>query len=60
MMAGRLIFGFGGENMTVGQMAVITSWFKGAELNFAFGLNLSVARLGSSVNGPVENWAAES
>lgn len=46
--------------MTVGQMAVITRWFKGRELNFAFGLNLSVARLGSSINGPVENWAAAS
>jgi len=28
-------------------------------LNFAFGLNLSVARLGSFINGPVENAAAE-
>ena len=29
-------------------------------MNFAFGLNLSVARLGSTINGPVENWAAQS
>ena len=59
MMIGRFIFGLGGENMTVGQSAIISSWFKGNELNFAFGLNLSVARLGSTINGPVENWAAE-
>lgn len=28
-------------------------------MNFAFGLNLSVARLGSTINGPVENAAAD-
>ena len=59
MMIGRFVFGLGGENMTVGQSAIISNWFKGNELNFAFGLNLSVARLGSTINGPVENWAAE-
>ena len=59
MMIGSFIFGLGGENMTVGQSAIISSWFKGNELNFAFGLNLSVARLGSTINGPVENWAAD-
>ena len=58
MMIGRFIFGLGGENMTVGQSSIISSWFKGNELNFAFGLNLSVARLGSAINGPVENAAA--
>ena len=57
-MTGRFIFGLGGENMTVGQSAIIANWFKGKELNFAFGLNLSVARLGSTINGPVENAAA--
>ena len=31
----------------------MTAWFKGAELSFAFGLNLSVARVGSAINGPV-------
>ena len=58
MMIGRFIFGLGGECMTVGQSAIVSSWFKGNELNFAFGLRLSVARLGATINGPVEEWAA--
>ena len=59
MMIGRFIFGLGGECMTVGQSAIVSSWFKGNELNFAFGLRLSVARLGATINGPVENWASD-
>ena len=38
--------------MTVSQSAIVTAWFKGKELSFAFGLNLSVARVGSFINGP--------
>ena len=53
-MLGRFIFGLGGECMTVAQSAIVSSWFAGKELSFAFGLNLSVARIGSSINGPVE------
>ena len=59
MMIGRFIFGLGGENMTAGQGAVTSVWFKGKELNMAFGLQMSIARLGATMNGPVENWAAE-
>ena len=58
MMIGRFIFGLGGDCMTVGQSAIISSWFKGNELNFAFGLRLSVARLAATINGPVEDWAS--
>ena len=54
MMLGRFIFGLGGESMTVAQSAIVSSWFQGKELSFAFGINLSVARIGSSINGPVE------
>ena len=54
MMLGRFIFGLGGESMTVAQSAIVSSWFAGKELSFAFGINLSVARIGSSINGPVE------
>lgn len=53
MIAGRVIFGMGGESMQVAQSAVISLWFKGKELAFALGLNLSVARLGSVINGVV-------
>ena len=53
MMVGRFIFGLGGESMTVAQSAIVASWFQGRELAFAFGINLSVARVGSFINGPV-------
>ena len=59
MMLGRFIFGLGGECMTVAQSAIVSCWFRGKELSFAFGINLSVARIGSSINGPVETSAAE-
>jgi len=64
MATGRLIFGLGAESMIVAITTVIARWFKGKELSFAFGLNLTVARLGSflALNSPTwgksfyENW----
>lgn len=53
MIVGRVIFGMGGESMSVAQSSIISVWFKGKELAFALGLNLSVARLGSVINGDV-------
>ena len=58
MMLGRFVFGLGGECMCVAQSAVVSAWFQGSELAFAFGINLSVARIGSSINGPVETYLA--
>ena len=54
MSAGRLIFGLGAESMIVAITTIIARWFKGKELSFAFGLNLTVARLGSflALNSP--------
>ncbi len=54
MAIGRLIFGLGAESMIVGITTVIAVWFKGKELSFAFGLNLTIARLGSflALNSP--------
>lgn len=51
MLTGRGIFGLGGECMSVAQSAIISQWFKGKELGFALGLNLTVARLASVVGG---------
>ena len=47
MLAGRFIFGLGGECQFVCKSAIISQWFKGKELAFAFGMNLSFSRLGS-------------
>ena len=54
MAAGRLVFGLGAESMIVAITTVVARWFKGKELSFAFGLNLTVARLGSflALNSP--------
>lgn len=53
MLAGRGIFGAGGESMSVAQSSIVSVWFKGKELAFALGLNLSVARLGSVINAAI-------
>ncbi|MCL6098518.1 MAG: MFS transporter [Bacteroidetes bacterium] len=57
MATGRLIFGLGAESMIVAVTTVIGRWFKGKQLSFAFGLNLTLARLGSfaALNSPT--WA---
>ena len=48
MAAGRLIFGLGAESMIVAITVAIGQWFVGRQLGFAFGLNLSLARLGAT------------
>lgn len=45
------MFGLGAECMSVAQHPIVANWFRGNELSFAFGMNLSVARLGSVFNG---------
>ncbi len=57
MAAGRLLFGLGAESMIVAVTTSLARWFKGKELSFAFGLNLTIARLGSfaALNSPT--WA---
>jgi MFS family permease len=54
MVAGRLIFGLGAESMIVAITTILAQWFKGKQLSFAFGLNLTLARLGSflALNAP--------
>ncbi len=59
MAAGRLIFGLGAESLIVAVTTAVAKWFKGKELSFAFGLNLTIARLGSfaALNSPT--WAGQ-
>lgn len=60
ILAGRFVFGLGGENLAVAQNTYAVSWFKGKELNMVFGLQLSFSRVGSTVNMvsmvPIYNW----
>jgi len=57
MAVGRLIFGMGAESLNVAVTAALARWFKGKELSFAFGINLTICRLGSfaALNSPT--WA---
>jgi len=63
MEIGRFVFGIGGESLAVAQNTYAVSWFKGKELNMVFGFQLSVARVGSTVNfllmGPLFEWVTE-
>lgn len=60
MMLGRFVFGIGAESLAVAQNSYAVLWFKGKELNMVFGLQLSFARVGSTVNflvmEPVYNY----
>ena len=48
MLAGRFLLGIGAEPLIGAATAALAKWFKGKELSFAFGINLSIARLGSA------------
>jgi MFS family permease len=64
MAAGRLIFGLGSESLIVAVTTALARWFRGKELSFAFGLNLTLARCGSFAadwsptwfRGAFEHW----
>src|ERR1700733_3741410 len=57
MATGRLVFGRGAESLNVAVTTALARWFRGKELSFAFGLNLTASRLGTfaALNSPT--WA---
>lgn len=59
MALGRLVFGLGAESMIVAITAALGQWFKGRQLGFAFGLNLSIARAGSYAADLSPAWAGD-
>jgi MFS family permease len=58
MLAGRFLLGIGAEPLVVAVTAALARWFKGKELSFAFGVNLTIARLGSAAADNSPSWAA--
>ena len=50
MLVGRVIHGSGGESLCVAASTLLSVYFAGKETALALGLNLSLARLGSSLN----------
>jgi MFS family permease len=57
MAAGRLVFGMGAESLIVAVTTALAKWFRGKELSFAFGLNLTIARLGTLLAQRSPSWA---
>jgi MFS family permease len=58
MAGGRLVFGLGAESMIVAITAALGHWFKGRQLGFALGINLSIARAGSYAADLSPSWAS--
>jgi MFS family permease len=57
MAGGRLLFGLGAESLIVAVTTALARWFRGKELSFAFGVNLTLARLGSFLALTSPTWA---
>lgn len=58
MVAGRTVLGLGAESMIVAVTTALAKWFKGKELSFAFGVNLTIARLASVAADNSPTWAS--
>ena len=57
MITGRTVLGLGAESMIVAVIVALAKWFKGKELSFAFGVNLTIARLASVAADNSPTWA---
>ncbi len=57
MAAGRLVFGLGAESLIVAVTTAVAKWFRGKELSFAFGINLTIARAGTWLAQNSPTWA---
>jgi MFS family permease len=57
MLGGRFFLGMGAEPLIVAVTTALAKWFKGKELSFAFGLNLTISRLGSASADWSTTWA---
>ena len=57
MMVARFTLGLGSEPLIVAITTALAKWFKGRELSFAFGINLTIARLGSVAADWSPTWA---
>ena len=64
LVLGRAIYGLGGESVFVGVDILVTKWFQGAEIGFAYGLIQAAGQAGSfsalySVPSLVKYWGAD-
>ena len=64
LVLGRTIYGLGGESVFVGVDILVTKWFQGAEIGFAYGLIQAAGQAGSftclySVPSLVDYWGGD-
>jgi MFS family permease len=59
LYTGRFVFGWGSESLVVAQSAIISRWFKGKELALAFGIALTISRLGTLFSFNTEELISE-
>src|SRR5438094_3593753 len=57
MIAGRTVLGLGAESMIVAATTALAKWFRGKDLSFAFGINLTIPRLASVAADNSPTWA---
>ncbi len=57
MVTGRTVVGLGAESQIVAVTTALARWFKGKELSFAFGINLTIARIASIAADNSPTWA---
>jgi len=57
MVTGRAVLGLGAESQIVAVTTALARWFKGKELSFAFGINLTIARIASIAADNSPTWA---
>mmetsp|Transcript_24236 Transcript_24236/g.49999 ORF Transcript_24236/g.49999 Transcript_24236/m.49999 type:complete len:649 (-) Transcript_24236:69-2015(-) len=60
MLAGRFVYGLGGENICVACSTVLNAWFDGGDTAFAFAISLATGRLGSVINNVISPQVANS
>ncbi len=58
LFSGRLVFGAGSESLIVVQSAIISRWFKGKEMAMAFGITLTISRVGTLFSFNIEELIA--
>ncbi|KAI8844106.1 major facilitator superfamily domain-containing protein [Chytriomyces cf. hyalinus JEL632] len=59
LMAGRFLFGLGGESLEIVIARVLTDWFAGRCLAFALGVNLASARVLTALNDNISPRLAQ-
>eukprot|EP00347_Sterkiella_histriomuscorum_P023550 403334216 len=51
LIGGRIIYGLGGESLSVSQSALASRWFIGNELSLAMAIQISLGNVATTING---------